>query len=111
MAEYRRNNASRPGCCQPQDMVRPVQPMPRPTPIPAPGPSCQLPCPPEQTCMDPTSAHECTYDRERFPVAMMYVPWQKWCQPYELEHGLKVGTIFPDLNKPFRGIRKGGCLR
>lgn len=37
------------------------------------------------------------------PLAMSYVPWQKWGQHYTLEEGLDAGTIFPDLNLPFRG--------
>ena len=43
------------------------------------------------------------------PVAMAYVPWQHYSQTYELCKALQVGTIFPELNKPFcgkRGIRK-----
>ena len=100
MAEYRRNTCS-----------RPVSPMPRPMPVPPPGPSCPLPPDPEHTCMDNTVVREPLFDRKRFPVAMCYVPRQAWCEPYGLEQGLKNGTIFPDLNKPFRGIRKGGCCK
>ena len=51
------------------------------------------------------------YDMDRFPVAMLYVPWQRWNQTYELDRGLKAGTIFPDLDRPFRGVRKGGCKK
>ncbi|MDE6960350.1 MAG: spore coat associated protein CotJA [Lachnospiraceae bacterium] len=43
-----------------------------------------------------------------FPVAMAYVPWQRWHTVYDLEKGLSTGTIFPELNKPFLGVR-GGC--
>lgn len=46
--------------------------------------------------------------REDFPVAMAYVPWQHWNTVYDLERGMACGTIFPELNKPFRGVR-GGC--
>lgn len=45
---------------------------------------------------------------EEFPVAMAYVPWQRWHTVYELEKGLSIGTIFPELNRPFLGVR-GGC--
>ncbi len=45
---------------------------------------------------------------EEFPVAMAYVPWQNWYSVYDLEKGLAVGTIFPELDKPFLGVR-GGC--
>lgn len=46
-----------------------------------------------------------------FPVAMAYVPWQQWNTLYDLEKGLETGTIFPELNRPFLGVRnvKGGC--
>ncbi len=43
-----------------------------------------------------------------FPPAMAYVPWQHWNRLYDLEKALAYGTIFPELNKPFRGVR-GGC--
>ena len=43
---------------------------------------------------------------EQFPVAMAYVPWQKSCTMYEnLEEAYKIGTVFPELNKPFLGRR------
>lgn len=43
-----------------------------------------------------------------FPVAMGYVPWQRWHTVYDLEKALCTGTIFPELDKPFLGVR-GGC--
>lgn len=43
------------------------------------------------------------------PPAMGYVPYQHWCEPYDLCRGLAAGTIFPDLHKPFCG--KGGMCR
>jgi hypothetical protein len=48
---------------------------------------------------------------DRFPVAMAYVPWQNWNTVYDPEQGLHAGTIFPELNQPFLGVRnkKGGC--
>lgn len=42
------------------------------------------------------------------PLAMAYVPWQRWNQTYELDKALACGTIFPELNKPFLG-KRGGC--
>ena len=48
-----------------------------------------------------------TYDD--MPLAMAYVPWQKWCDIYDLEKGFHCGTIFKELNKPFLG--KGGVKR
>lgn len=85
MADYRRNPYNRQGCCQPQEPVRPSAP-----PI-APG--------------KPGFS-------DSFPVAMAYVPWQQWSNTYDLDRALPAGTIFPELDKPFRGIRKkGGCAK
>lgn len=39
------------------------------------------------------------------PVGMAYVPYQKYQQPFDLCYALSVGTIFPDLCKPFCGRR------
>ena len=39
------------------------------------------------------------------PLAMAYVPWQEWRAIYDVEKGFRCGTIFEELNKPF----KGGC--
>lgn len=38
-------------------------------------------------------------------VAMAYVPFQQFGAVYEPEMGLRSGTIFPDLDKPFLGKR------
>ena len=43
------------------------------------------------------------------PIAMAYVPWQKWQKLYEPSQGLEHGTIFGELDKPFLG--KGGRRR
>lgn len=52
----------------------------------------------------------CRYDAlEDFPLAMAYVPWQKWQNVFEPCKGLQCGTIFEELVKPFHG--KGGCNR
>ena len=40
------------------------------------------------------------------PIAMAYVPWQHLTNVFEnLEEAFKVGTIFPELEKPFKGRR------
>lgn len=45
-------------------------------------------------------------DLDKFPVGMSYVPWQKLCTIYEnLEEAYRIGTIFPELDKPFTGRR------
>lgn len=40
------------------------------------------------------------------PLAMAYVPYQQWETPFPLCTGLKAGTVFSGLYKPFCG--KGG---
>ena len=43
---------------------------------------------------------------ERYPIAMAYVPFQRMSHIYEnLDEALKIGTIFPELTKPFVGRR------
>ncbi len=73
---------------------------PRPqnlTPMPEACPS--TPCP---VCM------EGRYDElSEMPLAMAYVPWQAWRDLYDAEKGFCRGTIFEELDKPFKGI--GGC--
>lgn len=39
------------------------------------------------------------------PVAMGYVPWQTYKETLPLCKALQVGTIFPELCKPFCGKR------
>ena len=49
----------------------------------------------------------CTEElRKEFPVAMAYVPWQKFAAPYPVCKAFVRGTIFEELDKPFLG--KGG---
>lgn len=43
---------------------------------------------------------------DEFPVAMAYVPWQKFDGMFDdLEKAYCAGTIFPELDKPFTGRR------
>lgn len=42
------------------------------------------------------------------PLAMAYVPWQRWQNLYDAEKGFHCGTIFQDLRKPFEHAG-GGC--
>lgn len=43
------------------------------------------------------------------PLAMAYVPWQKWRDIYDICEGFQRGTIFAQLDMPFKG--RGGCNR
>ncbi len=38
---------------------------------------------------------------EQMPLAMGYVPWQRWCQTYPVQQGFERGTLFPQLDLPF----------
>lgn len=74
---------------------------------PAPEPRCQerpVSCAPQNNCGCAMS-----WNSKDFPIAMGYVPMQKWSRPMNLCQGLQYGTIFEDLNKPFCG--KGGVCR
>lgn len=43
---------------------------------------------------------------DRLPLAMAYVPFQHMDHIYEdLNEALKIGTLFPELTKPFLGRR------
>lgn len=44
---------------------------------------------------------------EGMPLAMAYVPWQMWRNIYDAEKGFSCGTIFEELDKPFRGMGGG----
>lgn len=37
------------------------------------------------------------------PLAMAYVPFQVWEEPYDSDTALSRGTVFPSLDKPFIG--------
>ena len=49
--------------------------------------------------------------RQPMALAMAYVPWQRWQETYPLEEGLHRGTIFPELDLPFEGKKKGGMRK
>ena len=41
-----------------------------------------------------------------FAIAMAFVPWQHFDKMYDdLEKAYKTGTVFPELDKPFKGRR------
>lgn len=37
------------------------------------------------------------------PLAMAYVPFQQWGEIYDDEKALSQGTLFPELDLPFKG--------
>lgn len=39
------------------------------------------------------------------PIAMCYVPMQQWKNTYSLQEALERGTLFPELDLPFKGKR------
>lgn len=52
--------------------------------------------------MPSSNRDSCPYQGvDRLPLAMAYVPWQKWGDLYEPSKGLMVGTVFKDLDYPF----------
>ncbi len=43
---------------------------------------------------------------DKFPIGMAYVPWQQFDGIYDnLEKAYDAGTVFPELDKPFKGRR------
>lgn len=84
-----------------QPQIRPAQMKPEPC-------GCQTPIMPASadSAISPAMMPPlCTNVREDrmsgMPIAMAYVPWQRWKQTYSLEQGLNRGTIFPELDLPF----------
>ena len=69
------------------------------SPSSSPSPSCTT-----------VSGNSEMYSRiEHLPIAMAYVPCQKFSTTYDLNYALRVGTVFPELCKPFcgkRGVRR-----
>lgn len=49
------------------------------------------------------------YMKSEFVPAMAYVPWQYFTTVYETDKALEVGTIFPELDKPF--LAGGRCCK
>ena len=75
---------------------------------------CQVPAPNTAPCQAVPTNNICESKIKRdalegLPLAMAYVPWQNWYAIYEVEKGFQCGTIFEELNKPFKGM--GGCCR
>lgn len=63
-------------------------------------------CAPAEDCQKNTSVFA---GLQTLPVAMAYVPSQTFKTTFELCKALQVGTVFPELYKPFCGERR--CCR
>lgn len=44
-----------------------------------------------------------------YPIAMAYVPWQKWGETYSPDVALAKGTLFPELYLPYTGCQRRNC--
>lgn len=67
----------------------------------------EQPSVPQEPDIEPNPCPPQAQPHQPMVVAMAYVPWQKWQQPYDYEKGFQAGTIFPDLDLPFLGYRGG----
>lgn len=88
----------RPGCAQPM----PCQPSCKPQY----QPPCQAPVQPNECEAKPCGIY---HHADELPVAMAYVPMQQFKTTFELCKALSVGTVFPELCKPFVGKRGRVC--
>lgn len=64
---------------------------------------------PSSSCTTVSGNSEMYSPIEHLPIAMAYVPCQKFSTTYDLNYALRVGTVFPELCKPFcgkRGVRR-----
>lgn len=57
----------------------------------------------EQTINISNAHHHEHRDDCDLPLAMAYVPRQNWRDIYECDKALMRGTVFCELDKPFRG--------
>ena len=73
---------------------------------PSPAAASVRPVSRKPTCCDDRAEYD---ELNGLPIAMAYVPWQQWRAIYEVEKGFHRGTIFEELDKPFKGI--GGCCK
>lgn len=63
----------------------------------------------ENNCVRERQMPQMTSERfDHMPLAMAYVPWQKWQNIFEADKGFHCGTIFHELHKPFEHAG-GGC--
>ncbi|MDO5411710.1 MAG: spore coat associated protein CotJA [Lachnospiraceae bacterium] len=53
--------------------------------------------------------NSCSLEKmDQYVVAMAYVPWQKFGETLDPAKGMRIGTIFPEMNRPFM---RGGCRK
>ena len=61
-------------------------------------------CPPTM----PVANADMDHHADQLPLAMAYVPIQRYHSMFEPCKALQMGTVFPELCKPFCG-KRGGC--
>lgn len=83
-----------PPCGMPPSTIQPL-----PETVPQPAVPLSQPAEPQAARFEDTM--------DRFPIAMGYVPIQKWQQPYAIEQAIGRGTIFAQLDLPFM---MGRCM-
>lgn len=44
--------------------------------------------------------------QDDMPIGMAYVPWQSFRDLYEKDKAIMRGTIFAELDKPFKGAKR-----
>lgn len=70
-----------------------------------PMPAWQMPVM-QPPVMQPPMSFGMQMENGQFPLAMSYVPMQRFTQPSPLEEGFRRGTIFRELDLPFE---RGRC--
>ncbi len=59
----------------------------------------------EDLCMHMPDEQQDLRCVDKLPLAMAYVPMQKWRDLYDVDVGLSRGTVFSELDLPFLGKR------
>ena len=72
-------------------------------------PSAPKPAKPVESCRRSDHKDNIYHHADELPLTMAYVPMQKFKTTVPLEKALYVGTIFPELCKPFVGKRGAKC--
>ena len=88
---------------------KPSRPCPPPCPPPAPDCGCRPETPDIPQDSGNHGENGGSFDSMylgSLPLAMAYVPFQRWKTTYSLERALQAGTVFPELDLPFTGGMK-----